>query len=204
MDASARNIGIALKKRKDPISFDQFVNYRFGKFSEDEHITSIAEFSVQKITIRVNVSEMICSTFSGQSTFCIVIFVLGHIFCCYFQIPVYQEPVRRTLCLSESCIIERDPATYNMVTLKPLSEVKHFHTVQTSLMKLANKKIKKMPFPFVFRYFLLYEILPTLRNLQSSIAKDKEESICLQIEIHFLQLSSMVSEHLVTEMFVLR
>ncbi|XP_039252268.2 dnaJ homolog subfamily C member 13-like isoform X1 [Styela clava] len=87
VDAASRNVGIQLKKRKDPISFDQFVNYRFGKFSDDEQVTSVAEFSVQKITHRVN------------------------------------EPVRRTLCLSESCIIERDPATYNIVTLRPLSEV---------------------------------------------------------------------------------
>lgn len=39
--------------------------------------------------------------------------------------PRHLDPVRRTLCLSEMCIIERDPGTYNMCTLKPLSDVSY-------------------------------------------------------------------------------
>ncbi|XP_078489054.1 dnaJ homolog subfamily C member 13 [Ciona intestinalis] len=87
VDAAARNVGIVLRKRKEPITFDQFVNYRLGKYSEDEHITSLAEFPVQKITNRA------------------------------------MEPIRRTLCLSETCILERDPGTYCIPTLHPLSEI---------------------------------------------------------------------------------
>ena len=56
IDAALRNLGITIKKRKQPISFEQFVNYRFGDYSADEHITSLAEFQVQKITIRSTVS----------------------------------------------------------------------------------------------------------------------------------------------------
>ncbi|KRX56670.1 DnaJ -like protein subfamily C member 13 [Trichinella sp. T9] len=33
----------------------------------------------------------------------------------------HPEPVRRLLCLSEACLIERDVSTYNVVTLKPLT-----------------------------------------------------------------------------------
>ncbi|KAJ7357866.1 DnaJ sub C member 13 [Desmophyllum pertusum] len=64
-----------------------FKNHKFGKFSEDEHITSLAEFKVQKIS------------------------------------PRHHDPVVRTLCLSETCIIERDPATYIIVSCYPLSDV---------------------------------------------------------------------------------
>lgn len=80
-------IGIALRYRKNPITLDQFMNEKFGKFSADECITSLAEFTVYKTSDR------------------------------------HSEPVRRILCLSEVCIIERDPASYAICTLKPLDEI---------------------------------------------------------------------------------
>ncbi|XP_059801619.1 dnaJ homolog subfamily C member 13 isoform X4 [Hypanus sabinus] len=33
------------------------------------------------------------------------------------------DPVKRVLALTETCLVERDPATYNIVTLKPLGEI---------------------------------------------------------------------------------
>jgi hypothetical protein len=35
----------------------------------------------------------------------------------------HSEPQRRTLCLSETCILERDPQTYSICTLRPLADV---------------------------------------------------------------------------------
>ena len=35
----------------------------------------------------------------------------------------HPEPVSRILALSETCLVERDPATYSVVTLRPLSDV---------------------------------------------------------------------------------
>ena len=35
----------------------------------------------------------------------------------------HSEAVRRTLCLTELCVVERDPATYNVVTVKPFCDV---------------------------------------------------------------------------------
>ncbi|KRX18565.1 DnaJ -like protein subfamily C member 13 [Trichinella nelsoni] len=35
----------------------------------------------------------------------------------------HPEPVQRLLCLSEACLIERDVSTYNVVTLKPLTNI---------------------------------------------------------------------------------
>lgn len=34
-----------------------------------------------------------------------------------------QEPVKRILALTETCLVERDPASYNIVTIKPFGEV---------------------------------------------------------------------------------
>ncbi|XP_069504815.1 dnaJ homolog subfamily C member 13 isoform X2 [Ambystoma mexicanum] len=80
-------IGILLRTRKEPIDFDQCITLRMGKYSNDESITSLAEFIVQKISHR------------------------------------HSEPVKRLLALTETCLLERDPATYNIATLKPLGEV---------------------------------------------------------------------------------
>lgn len=86
-DASRCNIGYHVGLRKDPISQQDFQNKRFGKYSDDDSITSLTEFPVQKHSLR------------------------------------HPEPVQRTLSLSESCILERDPSTYAIVTLKPLCNV---------------------------------------------------------------------------------
>ena len=49
-----------------------------------------------------------------------------------------DEPVRRLLCLTEATLVERDPATYNLITLRPLSMVaallrpKEWRSISTS------------------------------------------------------------------------
>jgi len=80
-------VGISIKTRKEPISFNNFMMKRLGKYSDDESVTSLTEFKVQKISQR------------------------------------NQDPVTRIFSLSETCIVERDPATYHIVTLQPLSNV---------------------------------------------------------------------------------
>ncbi|GJQ87934.1 putative dnaJ homolog subfamily C member [Trypoxylus dichotomus] len=35
----------------------------------------------------------------------------------------HPEPVKRTLCLSETCLLERDPQTYSICTLRPLGDI---------------------------------------------------------------------------------
>ncbi|KAK1885536.1 DnaJ like subfamily C member 13 [Dissostichus eleginoides] len=37
--------------------------------------------------------------------------------------PRHREPVKRILALTETCLVERDPASYNIVTIKPFGEV---------------------------------------------------------------------------------
>ena len=79
-------IGLQVAKAKS-MTFDQFVELKFGTYRGDVHITSISEFLVYKQSHR------------------------------------HSDPVRRYLCLTETCLLERDPATYSIVSLRPLSQV---------------------------------------------------------------------------------
>lgn len=85
-EAAMSSTGLLLRK-KEPINLETFQTQKFGRFSDDEYITSISEFTVQKLSQR------------------------------------RLDPVRRTLCLTESTLLERDPSTYNIITLKPLGMV---------------------------------------------------------------------------------
>ena len=87
VESAMNNVGIIIRVPKESIKFDDFVAQRLGKFSGDEHVTSVSEFTVHKISSR------------------------------------HLEPQRRTLCLSDTCLLERDPQTYNVCTLRPLSEI---------------------------------------------------------------------------------
>ena len=44
-------------------------------------------------------------------------------FTVYKQTERHHDPARRQLCLTDTCLIERDPATYSIVSLRPLSEI---------------------------------------------------------------------------------
>ncbi|XP_012268108.2 dnaJ homolog subfamily C member 13 isoform X2 [Athalia rosae] len=87
LESALSNLGISLKVLKEQIILDDFVAQRLGKFSVDEHITSVSEFTVHKLSSR------------------------------------HSDPQRRTLCLSDTCLVERDPQTYSICTLKPLSDI---------------------------------------------------------------------------------
>ncbi|CAH2042626.1 unnamed protein product, partial [Iphiclides podalirius] len=81
-------LNISIKVLTATITVDDYHNQRFGKYSGDQHQTSLSEFTVHK----VNPAR-------------------------------HMEPMRRTLCLSDTCILERDPQTYSVVCLRPLSDV---------------------------------------------------------------------------------
>lgn len=61
IDHAGNYIGISLRIRKEPLEFEQYLNLRFGKYSTDESITSLAEFIVQKISPRHSVSSYVKS-----------------------------------------------------------------------------------------------------------------------------------------------
>jgi DnaJ family protein C protein 13 len=87
VESAMNNLGIIIRVPKESIKLDDCFAQRLGKFSSDEHITSVSEFTVHKNSSR------------------------------------HSEAQRRTLCLSDTCLLERDPQTYNICTLRPLSDV---------------------------------------------------------------------------------
>lgn len=88
IESAAVHLGLTIKVLPQPITLADFQMERFGKYSADEHITSVSEFQVSKI-----------------------------------HKTRHPGPMRRTLCLSETCLLERDPQTYSVCTLRPLSDV---------------------------------------------------------------------------------
>ncbi len=63
-------------------------------------------------------------------------------FTVYKQSRRHPDPVRRILCLTETCMIERDPASYCMVSLRPLSHVaalvRHLENTQLFSIQVHN------------------------------------------------------------------
>ncbi|XP_038048790.1 dnaJ homolog subfamily C member 13-like isoform X3 [Patiria miniata] len=87
MEYASTYVGVTIRKRKETMTLDQSIINKMGKYSNDESLTSLAEFNVQKWSSR------------------------------------HEEPAKRVLCLTETCIVERDPASYSVVTVKPLCNV---------------------------------------------------------------------------------
>ncbi|KAJ0173970.1 hypothetical protein K1T71_010116 [Dendrolimus kikuchii] len=88
LEMASLMLSISIKVLSATITLDDYHDQRFGKYSGDQHQTSLSEFIVHK----VNPAR-------------------------------HMEPMRRTLCLSDTCILERDPQTYSVVCLRPLSDV---------------------------------------------------------------------------------
>ncbi|CAG9563804.1 unnamed protein product [Danaus chrysippus] len=88
LEMASLTMSISIKVLSATITLNDYHDQRFGKYSGDQHQTSLSEFLVHK----VNPAR-------------------------------HMEPMRRTLCLSDTCILERDPQTYSVVCLRPLSDV---------------------------------------------------------------------------------
>ena len=57
----------------------------------------------------------------------------------------HTESVRRLLCLTETCLIERDPSTYYICTLKPFSEIFGLVRHKDSLQEFTIEYIRNNP-----------------------------------------------------------
>jgi DnaJ family protein C protein 13 len=106
-DHAWTHVGCLIRIRKDSITFDHFQSNRFGRYSNDESITSLYEFSVHKVTCR----DLL-------------------------------EPSKRTLALTENCLLERDPNSYSIITLKPLNEIFALVRSQTNAQQFSIEYIK--------------------------------------------------------------
>ncbi|XP_065167125.1 dnaJ homolog subfamily C member 13 isoform X2 [Atheta coriaria] len=101
----------------------------FASVDADQIKQKISEYAMEYLGINIKVPQTLITledfqmqrfgTFSGDEHQTSV---------SEFQVykihkPRHAEPLRRTLCLSETCILERDPQTYNICTLRPLSVI---------------------------------------------------------------------------------
>ena len=59
--------------------------------------------------------------------------------------PRHQDPMRRTLCLTETCLVERDPATYNIATVKPLCDVSVNNKTTCKSLKVGRPSPPPLP-----------------------------------------------------------
>lgn len=95
IDLAWTNCGFVIRLTRNPVSLQQFSGLRFGRYSTDESVTSLFEFTVHKFnTGRINMSP-----------------------------DSLEKWPKRLLCLTETCLVERDPPTYSIVTVKPLREI---------------------------------------------------------------------------------
>jgi DnaJ family protein C protein 13 len=82
----------------------------------------------------------------------------------------HTENVRRLLCLTETCLIERDPGTYHICTLKPLNEIFSLVRHKDSLQDFTIEYIRNNPTRAKCRYtsterdILLASILDGVRS----------------------------------------
>jgi DnaJ family protein C protein 13 len=82
----------------------------------------------------------------------------------------HTENVRRLLCLTDTCLIERDPATYHICTLKPLNEIFGFVRHKESLQDFTIEYIRNNPTKAKCRYtsterdILLATLLDSVRS----------------------------------------
>ena len=91
-----------------------------------------------------------------------------------------NEPVQRIFATSENCIVERDPATYSVVTVRPLSDV------------MTLIRIPDDPQKFVIEYklgearsYLSTERDSMLASLLDSIRAAGNRNVCIQIHRSF-------------------
>lgn len=93
-DFAWNNAGCVIRLKKEQVTLEHCSCIKFGRYSTDEAVTSLFEFVVHKITRRAIVNGS----------------------------PGEKNP-KRILCLTESCLVERDPSSYSVISVKPLNEI---------------------------------------------------------------------------------
>ncbi|XP_076459341.1 dnaJ homolog subfamily C member 13-like isoform X2 [Babylonia areolata] len=140
METAAACIGIAVRQRKEPITHDEFLTNRMGKYSSDEALTSYAEFMVQKIS------------------------------------PRHPDTVRRTLCLTEMCLVERDPATYSVVTAKPFCDIFSINRDPENPQKLTVEYVKG-----AIRTFLSTDRDSLIASILDGVRASGNRDVCVKM-----------------------
>ena len=87
----------------------------------------------------------------------------------------HSQPVSRIFCLTESCIVERDPSTYNVCTVKPLTDIWSIirHTEDPQLFSIELLSGQTRSYTCTDRDSLLASIIDGARG-------NKNKDICVQ------------------------
>lgn len=128
MESAAAFVGIAVKQRKEPIAFENFITHRLGKYRSELRFDPLSNIFLIRNRLIATAISFFVGIFFLICYLC-VDFSTDEALTSYAEFtvqkisPRHSDPVRRTMCLTETCLVERDPATYNVVTSKPLCDV---------------------------------------------------------------------------------
>ena len=136
-----QGLSIIINTQKKVISQADFMEGRWGNFSDDQSQTSLTEFNVQ----------LFASSGGGGES----------------------EP--RNLCLSESCVLERDSSTYNVCRIQPLTDIWALirHAEDPQMFTIEFNTMVKYTYTCHDRDALLASILDGARG-------NKNRDICVQ------------------------
>lgn len=169
MESAAAFVGIAVKQRKEPIAFENFITHRLGKYRSELQFDPLSNiflirnrFIATAISFFVGIFFLIC--------YLCVDFSTDEALTSYAEFtvqkisPRHSDPVRRTMCLTETCLVERDPATYNVVTSKPLCDVSSLYL--TSVISPQDVKVEYRVFNKFSDIFQIFAIIRDQENPQ--------------------------------------
>lgn len=169
MESAAAFVGIAVKQRKEPIAFENFITHRLGKYRSELQFDLLSNiflirsrFIATAISFFVGIFFLIC--------YLCVDFSTDEALTSYAEFtvqkisPRHSDPVRRTMCLTETCLVERDPATYNVVTSKPLCDVSSLYL--TLVISPQDFKVEYSVFNKFSDIFQIFAIIRDQENPQ--------------------------------------
>lgn len=171
MESAAAFVGIAVKQRKEPIAFENFITHRLGKYRSELQFDPLSNIFLDKKQIYSYSYKLFVGIFFLICYLC-VDFSTDEALTSYAEFtvqkisPRHSDPVRRTMCLTETCLVERDPATYNVVTSKPLCDVSSLYL--TLVISPQDVKVEYSVFNSVFNKFSdIFQIFAIIRDQEN-------------------------------------
>lgn len=169
MESAAAFVGIAVKQRKEPIAFENFITHRLGKYRSELQFDPLSNiFLIRNRFIAIAISFFVGIFF--LICYLCVDFSTDEALTSYAEFtvqkisPRHSDPVRRTMCLTETCLVERDPATYNVVTSKPLCDVSSLYL--TLVISPQDVKVEYSVFNKFSDIFQIFAIIRDQENPQ--------------------------------------
>lgn len=167
MESAAAFVGIAVKQRKEPIAFENFITHRLGKYRSELLFDPLCNIFLDKKQIYRYSYKLFCGDIFLICYLC-VDFSTDEALTSYAEFtvqkisPRHSDPVRRTMCLTETCLVERDPATYNVVTSKPLCDVSSVY-----LTLVISPHDVKVEYSVFYKFSDIFQIFAIIRDQEN-------------------------------------